>query len=177
MFGKAIGRPSLTSTEFAKLFANLEHDWKARFGRLLLGWKPYKFGPIPIVPVPSLSGDYMRYEAFLLQENCITETPEPHGTQIWNRYSVPKDSPVPWRELYQRRTDAATRAFIIGLVKSYAAILALPTSRPRSPRSTSFGIFHDSLVILGTTRNKKIATGAAGLKSTTGAIRVNCYSL
>jgi hypothetical protein len=156
-FTRAIDRPSLTSTEFDKLFANLQHDWRPKFGHLMLGWKPYKFGPIPIVPIPSLFGDYTRYESFLVQQKCIVETAEQHGTQVWKRYSLPKDSPVPWRELYRRRTDAATRAFISGLVKSYAEILKLPISRPRGPRNTTLGVFHDSLIILGAARNKIIA--------------------
>lgn len=160
-FLKASKQKSVTGSQFAKLFANLQHDWSPKFGPLFLGWRPYKYGPIPIVPVPTATGEFMRYELFLEQQKCIARVEEKHGSRIWHQYAPPGESPVPWRDLYRRRTDGATRAFIAGLVRVYAAIDAMQTTRPRAPRSEDVGQREDSLVVLGSARNKIIAYRSA----------------
>lgn len=158
LFLRKTGSEVLTATHFAKLFANLQHDWRTEFGPLYLGWRPYKYGPVPIVPTSSQGQEGMPFEHFLLRYECLTRSTEQHGSQEWSRYAVPSDSPVPWREAYEMHTSDIARAHTRGLVRLYAAIQQnCKTQRPTKPGSAFYSTFGDPLVVLGAARNNKIA--------------------
>lgn len=158
-FLKRTGERQMTATHFDKTFANLQHDLREGVHDLLyLGWRPYKYGPIPVVPAPSPSGEFMEFERFLVNIGCLTEKKERHGSQIWRRYEPAGNSEVPWEKLYNERMSPITKAHLAGLVRLYTAIQKeCKTMRSSDPRSSGMSIFQDPLVVLATARNNDIA--------------------
>lgn len=148
-----LGQQRLTATHFDKLFANLQHDWRPAFDKLYLGWRPYKYGPIPTVPILAPSGDYMRFEDYLIEMKCLSSEREPHGSRHWLRYWPGEWQDVPWSKLYADRTTSTTRSHVRGLIRLYAAIeeQCKSTRRHRIPDLSLLG---DPLVVLGTARNE-----------------------
>lgn len=159
-FLKGIDKSQLTASQFAKLFANLMHDWDLRndkYDPLWLGWVPYLFGPLPVVPKQTIFGNYQRYENFLKDFNCIIETQEKHKTKFWNRYKPADQSKIQWKKIYNNITDATYRARVSGLVRAYSAIqLQTTTKRLSDTRSTKYSTFQDPLIVLGAARNEKL---------------------
>jgi hypothetical protein len=156
---------STTATHFNKIFTNLQHDWelngfddgqRPRFGMLYLGWRPYKYGPIPTIPETTSYGSYKEYKKFLKELGYIEEIPGKHGSRKRYKYRHTDNPDIPWRSIYKKRTDGFTRAHVSGLVRLYAAIQECKTTRKADPRSTNYSVFHDSLVVLSAARNEKI---------------------
>jgi len=158
-FLKKTGESQMKATHFDKVFANLQHDLREDAHDLFyLGWRPYKYGPVPVVPVVSSSGEFMEFQRFLVDTGCLIETKERHGTQVWRRYSPASDVEVPWHELYKLRTGSVTRSHVAGLVRLYAAIQKeCDTTRPSTPGVSSMSFLQDPLVVLSAARNEKIA--------------------
>ncbi|HEX8145024.1 MAG TPA: helix-turn-helix domain-containing protein [Pyrinomonadaceae bacterium] len=157
-FLERIGESKMNATHFNKVFANLQHDWRDSHNLLYLGWRPYKYGPVAIVPDAASSGEYKAFERFLIDLKCLTETHETHQTQVWRRYTPASDAQFPWRKLYEKKTNGVTRAHVSGLVRLYAAIQkGCKTKRISDPRSSNSSVFRDPLVVLGSARNEDIA--------------------
>ncbi len=156
---KKIGQSQMTATNFNKTFVNVQHDLRENAHDLLfVAWKPYKYGPIPVVDINTVSGDLLGFADYLVKTECLTENRERHGTQIWRRYIAKSDSEVPWAKLYKERTSAVTKAHLSGLIRLYAAIQQkCKTERPITPRSTTSSEFSDPLVVLATARNARVA--------------------
>jgi len=152
------GDSRLGARHFDKLFTNLQHDWRENVHDLLyLGWRPYKYGPVPVVPDVSPSGDFMQFERFLIDMGCLTEKREKRGSQIRRGYEPADELKVPWRRLYKDRTSGVTRAHISGLMRLYAAIQQdCKTVRPADPCSSGFSMLQDPLVVLATARNQVV---------------------
>lgn len=158
LFLKQTGEKEISATHFAKLFANMLHDWRRPHGKLYLAWEAYKYGAIPIVPRLMPSGEYAPLHRFLVEMECLTERTEKHGTVYWRRYAAPESSAVPWQRLFKKTTDATTRAHFRGLVRLYAAIQQnCKTLRPSNPKSQTTSEFSDPLVVLGSARNNEVA--------------------
>lgn len=158
-FLKRTGERQMIATHFDKTFANVQHDLREGVHDLLyIGWRPYKYGPIPVVDARTPSGEFMEFQRFLVNMGCLTENKERHGSQIWRRYEPAGDSEVPWRNLYKERTSAVTKAHLAGLVRLYTAIQrGCTTVRSSDPRSSGLSILQDPLVVLATARNNNIA--------------------
>lgn len=158
-FLKRIGEPRMLATYFDKTFANLEHDLcEGAHDSFYLGWRPYKYGPVPVVPVVSPSGEFMEFQRFLVGMRCLSETRERHGSQVWRKYEPADDKEVPWRNIYRLRTSAVTRAHVAGLVRLYAAIQKqCTTMRPSVPGKRGTSVFQDPLVVLAAARNTEVA--------------------
>ena len=157
-FVQRASRPALTATHFAKLFANLQHDWPRVFEPLYLGWRPYKYGPVPVVPTPLGTQEHLPLAKFLLDVGCIAETPNKHGTKMWKSYTVAGEEKVPWRTLYAKRTTAVMRAHISGLTRLYAQVQReCKTTRTSTGSTDDLALFSDPLVVLGAARNERIA--------------------
>jgi hypothetical protein len=148
--------PQLTATHFNKLFANLQHDWREPYGLLYLGWKPYKYGPVPVAPAPSPSGQYRPFHHFLVDMRCLTENKEQHESQIWSRFTANKTPDIPWEKVYERKVEGITKEHVNGLLRLYAAIhLHCSTQRLEDPQSSELHAFRDPLVVLATARNSR----------------------
>jgi hypothetical protein len=155
---KKTGKKDMTATEFNKIFANIQHDWRPAYDFLYLGWKPYKFGPIPIIPEVSDSGQYLLYHRFLVDKEILSKTEEQHESKTWSRFKPNAESKIPWRKLYEKRTTAETRAYLRQLIRVYAKIQQdFRTERVSDPRSSGISALRDSLVVLATARNEKTA--------------------
>lgn len=157
-FLKKTGEQRMIATHFDKTFTNIQHDLRANAHDLFyLGWKPYKYGPIPVAPVFTASGEPMEFQRFLVELECLSERKERHGSQVRRSYEPAVDTKVPWRELYRLRTQAVTRSHLAGLVRLYAAIQKeCTTVRPSDPRSSVVSIFQDPLTVLASARNERI---------------------
>jgi hypothetical protein len=158
------GKSDITATHFAKLFANLCHDWdSAKLGKkLYLGWRPYKFGPVPVLPIMTPTEEYLPLDRFLIDNKCMTEerkTSAGANQQVMlHTYRPADESVVPWRLVFNRMTDGTEKAFIGSLVRLYAIIQKeCSTTRPSFPGSSRMAILHDPLIVLGAARNEKIA--------------------
>lgn len=157
-FLERAGGSKMTATHFNKVFANLQHDWRDAHNLLYLGWRPYKYGPVAIVPDTSSSGEYKSFDRFLVDLRCLTEIREQHQSRVWKRYTPATDAEFPWRKLYTKKTDGVTRAHVSGLVRLYAAIQkGCKTKRISDPRSSNSSDFQDPLVVLGSARNEDVA--------------------
>ena len=153
------GDSKMTATHFDKVFANLQHDLREGVHDLFyIGWRPYKYGPVPVVPNMSASGSYTELQRFLVNLHCLKETREKHGSVTWLRYQPADELFVHWRDLYKSKVNAVTRAHLAGLIRIYAAIQKqCNTIRPASPNSSNVSTFQDPLVVLASVRNEKIA--------------------
>lgn len=157
-FLEKLGEEQLTATLFDKVFANLQHDWNRSYDPLYLAWRPYKYGPVPTVPIPSPGGDWTTLQHFLTEHDVLKVKRESHGSQVWQRFSVPEDSSIPWKQGYKTRTSGMTRAHILGLLRLYAAIQQKCTTlRPSSDNAETMSVFTNPLVVLGTARNELVA--------------------
>ncbi len=156
-FLKRVQKSSIGATHFAKLFANLWEDWpKKNFVALYYFLQPYKYGPIPVVDRMTSSGAYQRLEDFLLQHGCIVESKKPHGSKVHRAFKPNDRSIFTWRTIYDTRIDGATKAYLSGLVRMYAAIQENCETRRFSREGTSgFSVFRDALVVLASSRNQK----------------------
>lgn len=147
----------LTATQFNKLFTNLQHDLREHAHDMLyLAWKADKYGPVPVVPN---EGNIMNYDAFLKGLNLLCEeTDENEDKKVWRRrYKPPTVSDVPWRKLYKEKISPLTRNHVDGLVRLYCEIAKFKTSMPKSPGSSSLGVFKNPLVVLAAARNLETA--------------------
>jgi excisionase family DNA binding protein len=151
-------KTEMTATEFNKLFANIEHDWRSQFDTVYLGWTPYKFGPIPIIPEASASGQYLFYHRFLVDKEALSKREEKHGSKIWTSYGLNATSEIPWGSLYKKKMTPETRAYVKQLVRIYTKIQQdFKTERSSDPRSSGISTLHDSIVVLATARNEETA--------------------
>jgi hypothetical protein len=153
------GDSQMTATHFDKLFANIQHDLREGIHDLFyIGWRPYKYGPVPIVSDTDASGSYVEFQRFLIDRNCISEVRERHGSVVWHRYKPADENIVQWRNLYQSKISAVTRAHLAGLVRLYAAILKrYKTIKSAEPNSSTGTTVQDPLIMLASARNEKIA--------------------
>ena len=148
---------NLSATQFNKLFTNLQHDWRENAHDLLyLGWRAYKYGPVPVVPNED---KIIQFDTFLKQIGCLDEETEhsTKGTLRRRNYKHPTRSTVPWRKLYKEKTSALTRTHVDGLIRIYSEIAKFKTTAARSPRTSSHGIFENPLVVLAAARNCETA--------------------
>lgn len=159
LFLQNIGKKQIRATHFDKVFANLQHDlWEGRHDLFYISWRPYKYGPVPVVQEVSSSGEYMEFRRFLVKNNCIMEIPEQHGSRVWHTYKPAYDTEVPWQNLWKTKVSPVTRAYVASLMRLYAAIQKqCKTERPSLPGSEVMGIFQDSLIVLASVRNAEIA--------------------
>ena len=91
-FLKRTGKTDLNPTHFAKLFANLRHDWRTHHGGLSTIFSLTSLEPIPLVEELPKSGKTIPFERFLLEHGCLLERTEKHGSQIWRRYRAADES-------------------------------------------------------------------------------------
>jgi len=154
-----VGGPGIGAVHFAKLFANLRLDWQEeRFGELYYFLQPYKYGPIPVVPQRTPSGDYLRLQEFLCGKKCLIENRKQHGSAVRRSFSPNEDSCFPWQAIYDRSIDGSTKAHIGGLVRLYAAIHSrCKTARPSGKGASRVSVFQDALVVLASARNQRVA--------------------
>lgn len=161
MFLQQINKSDMTGTQFAKLFSNLCHDWHPGFGELYLGWKAYKYGPVPIVPRRTTSGEHMLLDRFLMNLGCVIETRESgkgkSGVRTAHKYRPAGEEKVPWRSLYNSMIDPTTKASISGLVRLYGAI----NNTCKSSVATESGTFptampNQPIVVVASARNERI---------------------
>jgi excisionase family DNA binding protein len=155
---KKTDQTEMLATHFNKVFVNLQHDLRQNEHDLFyLGWRPYKYGPVPVVPKATFRGDNEALHVFLANKECLEVVPEVHGAKTWSRYRAPAASPVPWEALYQTRLRATTRSHIESLVAFYADVqLNCSTVRSPGPEQPP-AEFRDSLVVLASVRNQETA--------------------
>jgi len=122
-FIKLTGETSMTARDFDKVFVNLQHDLNPDNHELLyLDWMPYKYGPVPVVPVPSMLGQCKRLERFLVDDcQVLKEVRVGSGPSAVLRYT-----PEPGYS-FDRLSDSnylrpATIAHVKSLVRLYAEI-------------------------------------------------------
>lgn len=154
-----MGTQQITATHFDKVFSNLQHDLRDGVHDMFyLGWRPYKLGPVPVVPVLSASGEFMEFQRFLVDQKFLIEKEVERDGQTWRRYEAPDSSEMPWRELFKTKTGAVTRAHIMALVRFYAALhkkcITLGSS---SVKPSVKGVLQRPLVALASARNERIA--------------------
>ena len=158
-FLKRTNREKVTATHFAKIFANLRQDWpKKHFGALYYFLRPYKYGPIPIVPHLAESGRLLGLDEFLVGEGCVDLERELHGKSIWRTFLPGTEEKIPWRRLYELKTDGSMKAHIGALTRLYSEIQNKCDTHRSSPRKEGvISVFKDPLVVLGAVRNKRTA--------------------
>ena len=148
---------NIGAAHLAKLFVNLQYDWR---GQLYYFLQPYKYGPLPYVPQTQPLNQNLRFEQLLLKFGVLKETAKVGGSRS-NTYYVPGDGEarLPWQKLYNQKTDGITKANIDELVRLYSKIQKdCKTTRPtkahgHGPRLSVFG---DPLIVLGTARNRTV---------------------
>lgn len=147
----------VTLTIFHKIFSNLQHDWSEQSDGLFLGWRPYKFGPIPIWPSISGMGHYLDFKTILLDQQCIEETKRTKERNY--KLYRPKISALPsWEKMFKRRVDPFSRVNIASLTRLYARIQkTIETQKLISPYSDKKMIKQDALIVLSAARNERIA--------------------
>lgn len=156
-FLKKTGSDKISATHFAKVFSNLCHDWRPQHGKLYIGWKAYKYGAIPIVGRIGPSGDHLLFDRFLVEQQCLEENSEFHGSRRWQNYSLSQKTLVPWRNAFDR-LDPLVKAHVGGLTRFYAAIQKNCKSlRLRDPGGESLALFSDPLIVLASSRNAQVA--------------------
>ena len=153
-----MGWSSIRATHLCKLFANLHHDWRGRYGQLYYALEPYKYGPIPVVLEAAGLGRCQQFERFLVDVGCLSESRVKYRTSTVRTFRPATQNKVPWRKVYERSTDGSTKAHVGGLARLYAAIQKkCATERLAGPRSSRTSEFSDPLVVLGAARNKRTA--------------------
>jgi nucleoside phosphorylase len=150
----------LQATLFDKVFVNLQHDWQAdRFGLLYLGWRPYKFGPVPIVPETTDWGSPKRFETFLTERGYLLARRLGARKEAGELYRPPSVEALNWPELYDRNVSGAVRTHTASLVRLYAGIQAkcTTTRTPKKKTSSHPAMRSDPLIVLASARNSRIA--------------------
>lgn len=162
-FLNTTGKESISATHFHKIFTNLLHDWSPKgmsrddssFGSLYLGWMPYKFGPLAIIPEITSYGSYQEYRTILKNLGYITEVSEKNNSKPPFRY-YPNKNWISWKEIYRKTTNGFTRSHVSSLMriygrlqKEYSSIKKDLSGKLNSP------IFSDPLIALATSRNEK----------------------
>jgi hypothetical protein len=156
-FLRRVKQAEIGPTNFDKLFANLREDWQEKqFGPLYYFLRPYKYGPIPVVPKITSLGEYQRLEDFLEERTCIQKTEYTHGSKKRRTFKPNDRSKFPWRTKYEEEIDGNIKAYVSGLVRLYAAIQAkCDTQRSSQKEPGALSVFNDALVVLASARNQK----------------------
>jgi excisionase family DNA binding protein len=141
----ASGVQYMVNTDFDKVFVNLQHDLPPNQRDVLfMSWMPYRFGAVPILPVPATGGAPRRLERFLTENGVLTEWT--CGRQ--SRYRAAQGWGANWRDR-KDIVDPHLMLTVSGLVKVYARIkrdipgglIALASARDRRTAYTC-GWYH-----------------------------------
>lgn len=146
-----MGWPNLTKTHFYKLFVNIQHDLREESHDIFyMGWIPYIFGPIPIVDNPGGFYHYQSLSQFLKDNGCIKIGKER------GRISPSNETRAMWESMYNNTIDVVTQVHISSLLRFYSKMAKI-SQEERERLGYNTGLKYDSLVVLASVRNQKLA--------------------